>query len=184
MSVRRLRVFAFIVRSSTQFMSSVITHCHTTLMLIISAAVFMLPVNIISHSKVFFSPIRTVIVSHMDVCKNTFTYHLSDKTHGSGWRVILSGGASSVILLLTWPVTWLSAVNKIHFYCMPAAAIIKTHFQCLRALISSLSALTRCDGAVNEVLFIKILSSISEINMYANYTEVQRYGVHECSKRD
>ncbi len=28
------------------------------------------------------SPIRTVIVSHMDVCKNTFTYHLSDKTHG------------------------------------------------------------------------------------------------------
>ncbi len=28
------------------------------------------------------SPIRTVIVSHMDVCKNKCTYHLSDKTHG------------------------------------------------------------------------------------------------------
>ncbi len=44
------------------------------------------------------SPIRTVIVSHMDVCKNKFTYHLSDKTHGFGWRFIHSGGASSVIL--------------------------------------------------------------------------------------
>ncbi len=44
------------------------------------------------------SPIRMVIVSHMDVCKNKFTYHLSDKTHGFGWRFIHSGGASSVIL--------------------------------------------------------------------------------------
>ncbi len=32
------------------------------------------------------SPIRMVIVSHMDVCKNTFTYHLSYKTHGFGRR--------------------------------------------------------------------------------------------------
>ncbi len=47
------------------------------------------------------SPIRMVIVSHMDVCKNKFTYHLSDKTHGFGWRFIHSGGASSVILR-TW----------------------------------------------------------------------------------
>ncbi len=46
----------------------------------------------------FLSPIRTVIVSHMDVCKNKFTYHLSDKTHGFGGRFIHSGGASSVIL--------------------------------------------------------------------------------------
>ncbi len=45
-----------------------------------------------------YSPIRTVIVSHVDVCKNKFTYHLSDKTHGFGWRFIHSGGASSVIL--------------------------------------------------------------------------------------
>ncbi len=44
------------------------------------------------------SPIRTVIVSHKDVCKNKFTYHLSDKTHGFGWWFIHSGGASSVIL--------------------------------------------------------------------------------------
>ncbi len=44
------------------------------------------------------SPIRTVIVSHMDVCKNKFTHHLSDKTHAFGWRFIHSGGASSVIL--------------------------------------------------------------------------------------
>ncbi len=36
------------------------------------------------------SPIRTVIVSHMDVCKNKCTYHLSDKTHGFGWRFIHS----------------------------------------------------------------------------------------------
>ncbi len=41
------------------------------------------------------SPIRTVIVSHMDVFKNKFTYHLSDKTHGFGWRFSHSGGASS-----------------------------------------------------------------------------------------
>ncbi len=27
-----------------------------------------------------------------------FTYHLSDKTHGFGWRFIHSGGVSSVIL--------------------------------------------------------------------------------------
>ncbi len=45
-----------------------------------------------------YSPIRTVIVSHMDVCKNKFTYHLSDKTHAFGWRFIHSGGESSVIL--------------------------------------------------------------------------------------
>ncbi len=34
--------------------------------------------------KTVISPIRTVIVSHMDLCKNKFTYHLSDKTHGFG----------------------------------------------------------------------------------------------------
>ncbi len=44
------------------------------------------------------SPIRTVIVSHMDVCKKKFTYHLSDKTHAFGWRFIHTGGESSVIL--------------------------------------------------------------------------------------
>ncbi len=58
-----------------------------------------------------FSPIRMVIVSHMDVCKDKRTYPLSDKNHGLGWRFIHSGGASSVILfecwnaLLTLPVT-------------------------------------------------------------------------------
>ncbi len=36
-------------------------------------------------------------VSHMDVCKNTFEYHLSDKTHGFGWQFIHSGGASSAV---------------------------------------------------------------------------------------
>ncbi len=48
--------------------------------------------------KTTISPIRTVIVSHKDVCKNKFTYHLSDKTHAFGWRFIHSGGESSVIL--------------------------------------------------------------------------------------
>ncbi len=43
------------------------------------------------------SPIRTVIVSHMDVCKNKFTYHLSDKLMDSDGD-LFSGGASSVIL--------------------------------------------------------------------------------------
>ncbi len=36
-------------------------------------------------ANIVMSPIRTVIVSHMDVCKNKCTYHLSDKTHGFGW---------------------------------------------------------------------------------------------------
>ncbi len=52
----------------------------------------------IFYSEYNISPIRTVIVSHKDVCKNKFTYHLSDKTHGFGWRFIHRGGASSVIL--------------------------------------------------------------------------------------
>ncbi len=67
--------------------------------------------------KPYISPIRTVIVSHMDVCKNKFTYHLSDKTHAFGWRFIHTGGASSVILRTREraAVTWLSAVNKINF---------------------------------------------------------------------
>ncbi len=67
--------------------------------------------------KKVISQIRTVIVSHMDVCKNTFTY-LSDKTHGFIWRFIHSGGASSVILQYAPGnvlLTWLSAVNKMNF---------------------------------------------------------------------
>ncbi len=51
-----------------------------------------------SLTDIHLSPIRTVIVSHMDVCKNKFIYHLSDKTHGFGWRFIHSGGVSSVNL--------------------------------------------------------------------------------------
>ncbi len=41
------------------------------------------------------SDVLDVIVSHMDVCKNKFTYHLSDKTHGFGWRYIHSGALCS-----------------------------------------------------------------------------------------
>ncbi len=55
-------------------------------------------INIFMKFASLLSPIWTVIVSHMDVCKNKFTYHHSDKTHGFGWRFIHSGGASSVIL--------------------------------------------------------------------------------------
>ncbi len=48
------------------------------------------------------SPIRIVIVSHMDVCKNTFKFHLSDKTPGFRRPFIHSGGASSALLM--WQV--------------------------------------------------------------------------------
>ncbi len=67
----------------------------------------------LSRTPALQSPIRTVIVSHMDVYKNEFTYQLSDKTHGFGWRFIHS--ERSISALLTWQVTWLFAVNKIHF---------------------------------------------------------------------
>ncbi len=59
----------------------------------------------LSRTPALQSPIRTVIVSHMDVYKNEFTYQLSDKTHGFGWRFIHS--ERSISALLTWQVTWL-----------------------------------------------------------------------------
>ncbi len=49
------------------------------------------------------SPVRIVIVSHMDVCKNTFKYHLSYKTPGFRRPFIHSGGVSSALLM--WQVT-------------------------------------------------------------------------------
>ncbi len=55
-------------------------------------------INIFMKFASLLSPIWTVIVSQGDVCKNKFTYHLSDKTHGFGCQFIHSGGASSVIL--------------------------------------------------------------------------------------
>ncbi len=74
-------------------------------------------------------------------------------------------------VLLTIHISPHQAVRALH---IPAAAIIKTHFECLRAFLLFLLS-----PAV-------VLSSISEINMYANYTEVQQlpYGIRECSNAE
>ncbi len=72
-------------------------------------------------------------------------------------------------VLLTIHISPHQAVRALH---IPAAAIIKT--ECLRAFLLFLLS-----PAV-------VLSSISEINMYANYTEVQQlpYGIRECSNAE
>lgn len=53
------------------------------------------------RDKILFSFITLLTYSdsnHVDIYKNTFTWHLKDKTHGFGCWFIHSGKASSVII--------------------------------------------------------------------------------------
>ncbi len=61
--------------------------------------------------------IRTVIFSHMDVCKNKITYNLSDKTRTAIYSQWGSEFFDTAHLetRCSCAVTWLSTVNKINF---------------------------------------------------------------------
>ncbi len=100
------------------------------------------------------------------------------------WKYIIFTKMWGVYSLL-WDTVCISGYNthfKIVLYCILAAAIIKTHFECLRAFLLFLHPV----AAVEQLWSIVLLNHLKHFrNKYVcKLHEVQQlpYGVWECSK--